>query len=491
MATITQTSRQPSLELFSKDILAMMGTASKDVQNSLRDIHNSLVAFKTEEKNTHSLVKRYSPELAEANKGEVAFLTEQTIQTLNTISKIKDKALRKEKIDDLHNEISDPEGDGKVQRLIDGQNARTKEMLKNGVKPFTPQYVSFDKVFCPKDINVEKLQRASDNFKVESVSVPLSKNFIDAYALYLALFPRDETDTFPKLMAFCNKYADGAVTKNSLGEREYTRHIMLAAKDDKGKVVAIGLGVFIAGAEINEFYLSHIAVLPEYRKSDVATLIETSMISECNKYAKDAEKKLGVSYPLDKNGNKMMYAVIEIDFPSLRPSEIVDTWGRLIYHGKNGTYIIPSMRYLQPDTTYPDGKAYNENDYAPVPLLFSVIPVGDRSVIAKTATQLLRSMEESFKALGNNAEGIEADIKYATEKLNAMDPSAIVPMTHLPRNVEEIKDLIRKLGDADKILEDSYSKYPQEASSEEKLSVDNAALLFLANRGISVHSVVT
>jgi len=178
-------------------------------------------------------------------------------------------------------------------------------------------------------------------------------------------------------------------------------------------------------------------------------------------------------------GHKAMYAVLETEFASLRSSEISATLGRLIFHGVNGFSVIETkfLKYRQSDTEWEEGKPYNSREWKSVPLYFAIRGIG-RDVTGEAGKELLRLMYNGFVTGGMCAAGVEADWAYAVKSLGA--GARGVP---LPKNAEELRSFIEKLGHSEKILSTHYgdSLWAKEylASSEKAVSLNEAMKIFV------------
>jgi len=424
------------------------------------------------EQASHAAVAKASPQLAEAHANEVAMLKEETLRRLREIALEQDKAVQKEKAAELSEQTREV-----VKRTAEGQKERLK-MLNKGASPTPSEKVDANLSLLVEGIDPKKVSEATSGMAAYSATSPVSADFVQAYSLLARFFPTDELDPSKALMQFLNETSKGAVAKNPQGKNEYTRYVAFLIKDDKGNVIAAADGAFSAGEKTNVFYLSHIAVLPEFRRTQIATLLETAILTACEGYARDAEKKLGVNYPPDAQGHKIMYAVLETEFASLRPSEISATLGRLIFHGVNGFSVVSAVRYGQSDTTWEEGKPYNSKEWKPVPLYFAIRGIG-REVTGKAAVDLLRLMYNGFITGGMCAAGVEADFAYATKGIGAG-----VHGVPLPKNAEELRSFIQKMGHSEKVMASQYGDtlYAKEylASAEKAVSLDKVMEIFQA-----------
>lgn len=395
-----------------------------------------------------------------------------------TAGKVQNIGLMRERASEIKEQMLEV-----IRRTAEGQRHRLS-LLKKGQRPSDPIRIETDFSLLAEGVAEEKVRDGTEGLAVSAVSSPISDTFVDAYSILARYFPADELDT-PKLLADYHLQTSTGHIEETAGKRTYNRYALVIIRDETGEytgkqgtIIAAADGTFSGTEIVNEFYLSHIAVLPRFRRTQIATLLETAVLTLAEEYAMDAERRLGVSYRPGRTGKKLMAMVLETEFPSLRPSEMGLTLGRLLFHGINGFSIIPAshLRYRQSDTTWEEGAPYNAKKWKSVPLYFAIRGI-DRPLSGALAQGLLRLMYDGFMSSGMCAEGVEADWEYAISAMSR--EAAPVP---LPRTVEELRRFIEQQGDSVSVLGTHYADSPWAReyleSSERPMSLDEAIARF-------------
>lgn len=420
--------------------------------------------------------ERLSVEMLTASRRELAILRSEVEQRVEKIALIENHKLQKEKTEELTEQMNEI-----ITRTEDAQKLRIKMLREGGTVSRPKEIPTVDLKFLAEGINAKDIASESkrQGLTAHIVDSPLSQEYVTATNLLYRFFPPDELDAPVLTMDIVKRTSKGVIEQNPQGKDEYARYGVFYIKDKEGKIIGAADGLFSANKEITAFYLAHIVVLPEFRRSQVATFLETAIINKCEEFARDAEKKLKTTYPEGKMGNKMMFLMLESEFASLRPSELSATLGRLIFHGVNGFSIVPAARYLQSDTEWEEGsKPYNSKEWGTVPLYFAIRGVG-HLITGEITMALLRLIYNGFVSAGLCKEGIETDYKYATEKLKGN-----VDVVPLPKSIDGLQAFIQTQGDSISILKRDFppEKFSWVAeylsSSESALSLIDAISRF-------------
>jgi hypothetical protein len=264
-------------------------------------------------------------------------------------------------------------------------------------------------------------------------------------------------------MEYVAEASAGLVKKNLEGKDEYSRLMLLIIRDDagefgeKGKAIAVAEGTFLADEKKNTFYFTYIGVPQPYRRKHIATLLEAAMFTVADDYARDAEKRLGVSYPTDKNGHKVMSVVGECEYLNL---EDMDSATRMFFHRERKFYMLNPkyVRYLQPDLTLEEGMKFDRKKWNPVPLGAMVSDVGGEKPSEEIAIGAMKLMYDGFITSGMNKEDVLECLKYALANLDLTKPLPPDLLVLLPGPTEA--DLLRFLkeigGDAVSIYKQDY-----------------------------------
>ena len=464
------------------------------------EISEKMEKLKEFQKEKEKQVKKSSPEMARAHAEQVAELFEEKSRRILAIEVESggDKKVMKAMAEELSEQFTTMIG--YMKELI----ATQAKLLKKGEKPKKAKEISLDESYLPKKASPESVRDTknllANGYKVEEVPSFLSVEFVHLYSLFVRSFPPDELDppsAYSEMMG-----GKGEVDKNPIkggtllsnGNRIYSKYLVACTKDASGKVIGGFDGSVLGNEKVFGLYGAHIVMGEEDRRNGLATMLQTSVITECSKYAGAAEKMLTkalkqeVSY--GPEGKKAVYGIGEIEFPSLRPSEIADTWGRLIYHGKNELNIVAplSLRYAQSDILYEEG-----GTWTPVPLLFGVKCVNGEAT-GEGTLEMLRLMYASFIIGEMDKEGVMSDWNYATRFLGSKEEIGNIAIMRLPTDSDGLVEIMTKgigtesiPGSAENIMRDHYRDhaYTKEylKSPEKGLGVKEAQRFFDAGNG--------
>ncbi|MBI2547791.1 GNAT family N-acetyltransferase [Candidatus Woesearchaeota archaeon] len=333
--------------------------------------------------------------------------------------------------------------------------------------PLTPDSrLPTDKRLYPTTINAERAEQGMQGLEVRLITDIFSELLPQAYWFAAQYFPTNEIDPQTTWADFLESSWKTPVVTAPSGSQEFIKYVCAAVIDkegnygQKGAVIGAADGTFLANHDTNTLYLSHIAVLESARKQGIASALENAMLSACNTLAMDAEKLLGTTYTLTPNGMKVQSMCGEIEFANLASEDGVHaTVGRHIFHGKNGLSACGirkrdgGVRYVQSDTTFGD-KAYNAEEWTPVPLYFALRWIGNeqtQTVQGRTVKALLDLMYDGFIAADMTPEGVEADRNYAKKNVGAR-----VTMYQFPTTPEQAVAFVQQQGETYGILSGVY-----------------------------------
>jgi|GEM_PF-3558331 hypothetical protein len=475
-------SRKVQRPLLSGEPSFELNALPRELHSTVRKTFQAVDKLDSYEKKNHDKIATYSAELASAHVWEVAELKKEMETRLKKAVLLKDENVRADAINEICAQIAEI-----AKRFEDGQKYRLKLLLNGRSLDETKKIeVNFDLVPASMKkqdiINAEK----EHNLGVYTITGSLCAEFVRAYARMALIFNTDEIDSAVLSAKAYDSLKDGVIkkpSKNSLEQTgpEYLRFVVLSVINEKTKEIIGALdGCISASKETNVFYGGHIAVLPEYRRDRVATYLATATFTACNINIVDAERKLNTSYPAGADGGKVN-ALLECEFASLRPTEIADTLGRLIFHGRMGFNVIPSdvIRYRQPDTELEPGK-FVKGEENSVPMYIAVRSATG-IIDPNHAKEWVRFVYNGFIAGGMDPNAIKWDWKYALSTADG-SPLASFKAFPLPKNVEELERFVRSQGHMDAILPRHYpnSIYTTEkmAITEKPVSLEDAMSIF-------------
>ncbi len=442
-----------------------------------------LDCFRRSEQEARSKITTLSSPLSSVHRREVSTISRALNNQLSQARTIEDSNLREEAERTIHTRFSQI-----VQRLIAGQRWRA-QLLEEGLLPESPSPITPNYSLLPTTFDPTKVSASTKGLRVYDVVSPITPSFSEGYLLLSQFFPLDEIASSVSRMSYLKTASKGLILTKNDGPA-YIRAVFFIVVDEtgeltgeKGKVIAAADGSFLANKTTTAFHLEHIASLPEYRRSSVATLLEIAIATRCNEYAKDAERQLGVVYPTNNPGTKLQLMILETEFPSLRQTEIKQTFGRIVFHSKNGFSIIDPLEfpYRQPDQNWDSTMSFSPEQWGSVPLFLAVRPF--TSVVSATVlTDSLRLLFDSYVLLGASKQGVDYDFANTIRNLSSRTPR-VIP---LPQTPEELKLFIESTGYTSKLLASAYPDacYTKEylSGGEADLPIEDAIRYFISSK---------
>lgn len=274
----------------------------------------------------------------------------------------------------------------------------------------------------------ERFERATAEFRTVEVTDPASPAFDEAFGAMWAYFgPKNEIERRPVLERWLHDPLVGGTLE--------VRYHLLAWRDRRTDALAGVRDLFVGvdrARRMSVTLLSHSFVLPEYRRSGVATLIRTAPATVARRTV--AEAGMG-EVPV------LLGAEMEPVVPA-DPASVV----RLLSYGRSGYGAIPPdvLPYCQPD--FRDLAALGV-EALPIPMPCVVRWVGHEDE-HRIPTALAASLVETFAALHLRAcepghvEALAAADLAALERYGRPDIDLVVLPT-TPAEIERLAPLLR------------------------------------------------